>query len=107
AHRFVWNLRAERPMAAQYAYSIAAIDGEEATLLPEGLLVAPGRYQAVLRVDGKDFREPFEVQADPRVPVDMAAYDSTSALSARVVAALDRHYVINGEVQSVHKQVGD
>ncbi len=107
AHRFVWNLRAERPIATQYAYSIAAIDGEEAALLPEGLLVAPGRYQAVLRVDGKDYRAPFEVQADPRVPVDAQAFGLAAALSAQVVADLDRQYLINGEVQAVHKQVGE
>ena len=107
AHRFVWNLRAERPVAAQYAYSIAAVDGEEAMLLPEGLLVAPGRYQAVLRVDGNDYRVPIEVQSDPRVAVDAQAFASASALSAQVVAALDRQYLINGEVQSVHKQIGE
>jgi hypothetical protein len=105
AHRFVWNLRTSRPTASQYAYSIAAVDGEDTPLLPEGMLVAPGKYQAVLRVDGQDYRASFTVQADPRVPVDADALKAASDLSAQVVAALDRHYLVNGEVQSVHKQV--
>jgi photosystem II stability/assembly factor-like uncharacterized protein len=105
AHRFVWDLHGPRPVAAQYAYSIAAVDGEDTPLLPEGVLVAPGRYQAVLRVDGRDYRASFEVQADPRVPVDAEAFAAAARLMEQVSAALERHFVINGEVQSVHKQV--
>jgi photosystem II stability/assembly factor-like uncharacterized protein len=105
SHRFVWNLRTSRPVASQYAYSIAAIDGEDTPLLPEGMLAAPGRYQVVLRADGHDYRASLNVQADPRVAVDTDALKAGSDLSGQVVAALDHHYVINGEVQSVHKQV--
>ena len=105
AHRFVWDLRLPRPLAAQYGYSIAAVDGEDTPLLPEGMLVPPGRYQAVLRVDGRDYRAPFTVQADPRVAVDGDALRAGLALSQQVVAALGRHFVGSGEVQSVHKQV--
>jgi hypothetical protein len=61
----------------------------------------------VLRVDGKEYRAPFEVQADPRVAVDAQAFGLVATLSAQVVADLDRQYVINGEVQAVHKQVGE
>jgi photosystem II stability/assembly factor-like uncharacterized protein len=105
AHRFVWDLHGPRPAAAQYAYSIAAVDGEDTPLLPEGLLVAPGKYQVVLRVDGREYRSSLTVQSDPRVPVDAEAFKATVDLIDLVTAALDRHFVINGEVQSVHKQI--
>jgi photosystem II stability/assembly factor-like uncharacterized protein len=105
AHRFVWNLRLARPVAAQYGYSIAAIDGEDTPLLPEGMLAAPGQYQAVLRVDGHDYRAPFTVQADPRVAVDSNALQAASALLEQTAATLDRHFVVSGEVQAVRKQV--
>ena len=105
AHRFVWDLRLPRPIAAQYSYSIAAIDGENTPLLPQGMQAAPGNYQAVLRADGRDYRAPFTVQADPRVAVDGDALSAGLALSQQVVAALDRHFVGSGEVQSVHKQL--
>ncbi|HEV2607246.1 MAG TPA: hypothetical protein VGT79_04605, partial [Xanthomonadaceae bacterium] len=105
-HRFVWNLRMSRPLAAGYEYSIAAIDGEDTPLLPQGMLVAPGNYQAVLRVDGHDYRAAFAVLADPRVAVDAQAVRAAMALSAQIVSTLERHYVASGELQAVGKQVG-
>ena len=105
AHRFVWNLHLPRPLAAAYDYSIAAIDGVDTPLLPEGMLVAPGQYAAVLHVDGHDYRAAFKVQPDPRVAVDEAAVRAALGLSAQVCAALDRHYVVSAELQAVSKQV--
>ena len=104
-HRYVWDLRMLRPNASHYDYSIAAIDGDDTPLLPEGMLVAPGSYQAVLHVDGHDYRTSFKVQADPRVAVDPVAVAAAIALSNDVTAALDRQFVANGQVQSVHDQI--
>jgi photosystem II stability/assembly factor-like uncharacterized protein len=105
AHRFVWNLRLPRPLAAAYDYSIAAIDGVDTPLLPEGMLAPPGHYEAVLQVDGKSYRAPLTVQADPRVAVDADALQAALQLSAMVTAALERHYIASGEVQSVHTRI--
>jgi photosystem II stability/assembly factor-like uncharacterized protein len=96
AHRFVWNLRAERPRAARYEYSIAAVDGEDTPKLPEGMLVPPGEYQVALYAAGHRFRKPLRVDADPRVPVDRGALDAAFALSREVVAALERHAAVDG-----------
>lgn len=104
AHRFVWNLRAARPVTGGYDYSIAAIDGEQTALLPQGMLVAPGRYQAVLVANGREYHANFDVAPDPRVPLDSAALAAATALSAKVGAALERQFVANGEVQAVRKQ---
>ncbi|MEO7478426.1 MAG: hypothetical protein ABIT64_04240, partial [Lysobacteraceae bacterium] len=104
-HRYIWNLRMLRPNASHYDYSIAAIDGDDTPLLPEGMLVAPGSYQAVLHVDGHDYRTSFTVQADPRVAVDPAAVEAAIALSNDVAAALDRQFIANGQVQSAHNQI--
>ncbi len=104
-HRYVWNLRMLRPTTGQYGYSIAAIDGDDTPLLPEGMLVAPGRYQASLSVDGHDYRTMFTVQADPRVAVDHTAVEAAIALSNDVVAALDKQFVANGQAQAVQKQI--
>jgi photosystem II stability/assembly factor-like uncharacterized protein len=67
AHRWIWNLRAARPKAVEYQYSIAAIWGLGTPLQPEGQLVPPGRYEAVLSANGREYRQPIEVKADPRV----------------------------------------
>lgn len=67
AHRWVWDLRRPRPKAVTYNYSIAAIPGLDTPLDPRGQLVEPGRYTAVLTVDGRQQSTTFEVLPDPRV----------------------------------------
>jgi photosystem II stability/assembly factor-like uncharacterized protein len=104
-HRFVWDLRLTRPSATGYEYTIAAIDGVDTPLLPQGMLAAPGKYRAVLRVDGHDYPADFEVKADPRVAVDATAVRGALALSEQVVAAMNRHYVASGELKGVQKQI--
>jgi hypothetical protein len=66
-HRWVWDLRRPRPKAISYEYSIAAVWGLDTPLDPRGQLVEPGRYTAVLTVDGKSSQVPVEIVADPRV----------------------------------------
>ncbi len=67
AHRQVWNLRHERPLATAYEYSIAATAGVETDALPEGPLALPGRYRVELEVDGKTLQREFAVRLDPRL----------------------------------------
>ena len=105
AHRFAWDLRAQRPQADAYTVSIAAIDGDEARLVPEGTLVPPGRYTLVLTANGREQRAPLDVVADPRVPVDPAALAQALALSSDITAAMERAFVANGQVQAVHEQL--
>ena len=105
AHRFAWNLRAPRPPADGYSYNIAAVDGDATALLPQGMLVAPGRYTLVLNANGHESRAPLEVIADPRVPLDAAALAQANALSADVTKALQDEVIANAELQAVHKQL--
>jgi photosystem II stability/assembly factor-like uncharacterized protein len=67
AHRCVWNLRRSRPLAVEYSYSIAAVWGLNTPLTPEGPLVEPGRYTAVLISGGREQQASFDVLPDPRV----------------------------------------
>jgi len=66
-HRWVWDLRKERPREVEYGYTIAAVWGLDTPLVPQGQMVAPGRYTLVLNVDGREQRAPLDVVADPRV----------------------------------------
>jgi photosystem II stability/assembly factor-like uncharacterized protein len=91
AHRFVWDLRAERPRVSRYEFSIAAVDGEDTPKLPQGMVVPPGDYQVVLIVGGQEFAKPLRVEADPRVGVDAAGLATAFALSREVVGALEGH----------------
>jgi len=105
AHRFTWDLRLPRPLADGYGYSIAAVDGDVDPLLPQGMLVGPGRYTVELRVDGRTQRAPLDVVADPRVPVEAAAVAQALAFSSQVADAMQREAVANGELQAVRKQL--
>ena len=66
-HRWVWNMRRPRPKAVSYNYTIAAVWGLDTPLDPRGQMVEPGRYTAVLTVDGKSQSVPVDIVADPRV----------------------------------------
>ncbi len=66
-HRFVWDLRSERPKSAAYDFSIAAIWGEDTPIEPDGILVPPGKYSARLTIGGKSQTQSWTLRMDPRV----------------------------------------
>jgi photosystem II stability/assembly factor-like uncharacterized protein len=105
AHRFVWDLRAERPRVVRYEYSIAAVDGEDTPKLPEGMLVPPGDYQVALSVGGRDYVRPLRVDADPRVAIDAKELDAALALSRELVATLERHCQAAVELAEARRQL--
>ena len=107
AHRFVWDLRGERPIVSKYHYSIAAVDGEDTPKLPEGMLVPPGDYRVALIVDGREQVKPLRIAADPRVPVDRAGLDAALALSRDVSAALLRQTTAMAELTLARKQLAE
>ena len=87
-HRFVWNLRYERPDAAEYSYSIAAVWGHGTPIEPEGPFVLPGDYTVALTANGKRYAAPLKVTEDPRVKVSVADLQASLALSQRIAPAL-------------------
>ncbi len=80
-NRFVWNLEWPHPDTLTYNFRGRHIDYIEYTLpdhavagktpinQPPGPLAVPGRYEVVLTVDGKTYRQPLVVALDPRVLV--------------------------------------
>lgn len=86
-HRWVWDLRLPRPKAVSYNYSIAAVPGLDTPLDPRGQLVEPGRYTAVLTVDGKSYEVPLDIVADPRVTG--ADYGAARAFSESLYAPME------------------
>src|SRR5712692_4669299 len=80
-NRFVWNLEWPHPDALTYNFRGGHIDYVEYTLpdhavagktprnQPPGPLAVPGRYEVVLTVDGKTYRQPLLITLDPRVLV--------------------------------------
>ena len=106
-HRFVWNLRYPRPEALLYGYSIAATWDSDTPLTPEGPLALPGKYEVVLRVDGKSYRAPLNIVPDPRVALDPGALAEGLAFSREVGTSLQQVWQTHGEVDAVRDQLDE
>ena len=100
-NRFVWNLRYPHPHALTYGYFGKHLDYFEYTLpdhaipgqtpryQPRGPLVVPGKYEVVLTVNGRQYRQPFTVSLDPRVPASIPDLQAQLALEQKLVAAMN------------------
>jgi hypothetical protein len=87
-HRFVWNLRYERPDSLGYGYSIAAVWGHGTPLEPEGPFALPGTYTVVLVAGGQRMTAPLTITEDPRVMATADDLRHELALSQHIDAAL-------------------
>jgi photosystem II stability/assembly factor-like uncharacterized protein len=87
-HRFVWNLRYERPDSIGYGYSIAAVWGHGTPVEPEGPFALPGNYTVVLEAGGQRYTAPLTVTEDPRVAANADDLKTELALSQKIDAAL-------------------
>lgn len=100
-HRFVWDLRLERPRAVKYGYSIAAVLGQSTPLVPQGALVVPGDYKVVLDVDGKTYTQPLPVRLDPRVQASTADLEAARDFSRAIEHELERSWLAHGQLEAV------
>ncbi len=99
AHRWVWDMRRDRPKAVEYSYDIAAVWGLNTPLDPRGQFVEPGRYTAVLTVDGKSQTVPVDIVADPRVVG--ADYHAARAFSESLYAPMQTAWLGYAETEAV------
>jgi photosystem II stability/assembly factor-like uncharacterized protein len=99
AHRWVWDLRRPRPRAVAYNYSIAAVWGFDTPLDPRGQFVEPGRYTAVLSVDGQQQSASFDVLPDPRVLG--ADYHAARAFSESLYEPMEKSWRGYAETKAV------
>ena len=89
-HRFAWNLRLPRPRALGHDYSIAAVPGREAIVVPEGAFVLPGAYRVRLIAGDATSEQPLEIVLDPRVEVARCDLEALASFQAEVAAELAR-----------------
>jgi photosystem II stability/assembly factor-like uncharacterized protein len=87
-HRFIWDLRYERPDAAEYSYSIAAVWGRATPIEPGGPIVLPGAYTVVLEANGQRRIATLSVVEDPRVTASAADLAASLAMSQKIDATL-------------------
>jgi hypothetical protein len=104
SHRWIWNLRQARPLAVEYNYSIAAVWGLNTPLTPEGPLVEPGRYTAVLISDGREQKAGFDVLPDPRVTG--ADYRAAAAFSQSLYEPMAKAWRGYAETEALREALG-
>jgi hypothetical protein len=92
-------MRRPRPKAVEYDYSIAAVWGLDTPIDPRGQFVEPGRYTAVLTVDGKSSQVPVEIVADPRVI--NADYSAAREFSESLYAPMEIAWRGHAETKAV------
>jgi len=93
-HRFVWPLR--------YAPPAALADGNP---YANGAWAPPGSYTVEMKVDGKTFRQPLTVVADPRVHLPQSAFDQQFALAQQVEGLQVKLSAAQEQAGALHKQL--
>ncbi|MGH8115587.1 MAG: WD40/YVTN/BNR-like repeat-containing protein, partial [Rhodanobacteraceae bacterium] len=98
-HRFVWPLRYAPPAALAHGNPWA-----------DGAWAPPGQYTVKLSVDGKTFREPLVVEADPRVQLPSEAFAQQFELAqqveterAKLTTAVHEAHKLHAELQKARK----
>ncbi|MDE1895040.1 MAG: hypothetical protein KGH90_12010, partial [Xanthomonadaceae bacterium] len=86
-HRFVWDLH----------YAAPALPGSGGDAANAGVWAPPGAYTIDLQVDGKHYRQPLTVVADPRVKLSAAAFQREFVLARKVEAAAVRTAAASAE----------
>lgn len=86
-HRWVWDLREDRPTALRSEYPIAAVP-HETPREPQGPLVVPGAYTVRLTVGGQRFQAPLTVRMDPRVKAPATDLAALHTLQTRLAERL-------------------
>jgi hypothetical protein len=99
------GLRAPRPHAISYDYSIAAVHGDDTPITPQGVKVPPGRYDVALLVDGTTLHAPLEVKPDPRNPASADDLRAATAFAQGLGSSLDHAYLAYGELQALRTQL--
>ncbi|HXT27160.1 MAG TPA: hypothetical protein VN749_20260 [Candidatus Eisenbacteria bacterium] len=118
-HRFIWDLRAEDPLTLTYGYFGGKLEYIEYTLpdhsvpgltprqQPPGPLVPPGVYTAVLKVDGREYRQLLQVDLDPRVPTAQSDLQAQWNLAAHITAAMSASYAAYNDYAALQAAIDD
>lgn len=109
-NRFAWNLEWPHPDTLPYSfygrplayieYTLAdhAVAGKTPINQPPGPLAVPGKYEVVLTIDGKTFRQPMRVILDPRVRVAPGDLEAQLDLALIIDSWMNISYRSYGDV---------
>ena len=103
-HRFVWDLRYERPAVLNTEYPISATL-HNTPREPRGPWALPGRYTVRLSAGGQRYEQPLTVRMDPRVKTPVAELRQQFAAATRLTGLLRQDHDALGEIASLRRQL--
>jgi photosystem II stability/assembly factor-like uncharacterized protein len=118
-NRFVWDLHYPDPPALPYGYfgdklayqeftlTDHAVPGQTPNQIPQGPLVVPGTYEAVLNVGGQTYRQTITAKMDPRVKVSQADLVEQFNLDRKLTQAMTETASCYNEVTAIKKVVAE
>ncbi|MFZ0738276.1 MAG: hypothetical protein WBL70_19265 [Candidatus Acidiferrales bacterium] len=118
-NRFVWDLRYPHPDVLPYGYFGEPLDFVEFTLpndaipsdtpryQPQGALVVPGEYEAVLEAGGREFRRSLKVELDPRVHATQDDLAHQLALAQKINSWTNATYAVYQSVHALREALDD
>ncbi|HKW67325.1 MAG TPA: hypothetical protein VJP04_08565 [Terriglobales bacterium] len=87
AHRWVWKLHYDTPLATHYSYPISAVP-HDTPRVPQGPRALPGQYTVRLTVDGQSYTAPLTVKMDPRVKTPPAGLEQQFQMETRLASMM-------------------
>lgn len=118
-NRFVWDLHYPDPIALRYGYfgeklayqeftlTDHAVPGQTPPQIPQGALVVPGVYEAVLSAGGQTYRQKIVVGMDPRVKSSQADLMEQFNLDRKLTEAMSETAARYNEVIALRKEIED
>lgn len=106
-HRFIWDLRYDRPKSPGYSYSIAAVWDRGGAILPQGPLVLPGKYKVELTVNGRASTQYLTVELDPRINVATHDLEAQLQLTVQIQKTLEHALSEKEEIEKSLKSIMD
>src|SRR5216684_1557075 len=112
-NRFAWNLEWPHPDTLAYSFRGRPLDYVEYTLpdhavagktpinQPPGPLAVPGKYEIVLTVDGKTYRQPLVISLDPRVRVGPGDLETQVDVARMIDAWMNSSYRSYNDVRTL------
>ena len=103
-HRFVWDLHYAPIPGVKPEYPIAAVYENTAPAYTSPWAM-PGKYQVVLTANGKQYKQEFTIQMDPRVKTPVTDLQQQFNLSQQVYQDLLVLQPINDQVEKLRAQI--
>ncbi len=103
-HRWVWDLRYERPEHVALSYPISAIP-HDTPRVPQGPLALPGQYTVRLTANGQAYTAPLTVVMDPRVKTSEAGLRQRFDIERNLAALMSESGAAIDTAHSIREQI--